>query len=242
MAENRMKLACMTRLFFLVFILACFSPRAEAQDIEEALRDFDRGRLDRVRSALDHLEARYYDQPEFLFLKAAFEEDAEQAFVLYQQINETAPDNPVFERVLWRMCQYSYAKGLYRTTNDMLSRFLTTFPESEQMEAARRMRSRITEKLGDEETAAVVQYEEPKTFYTIQIAAFGSRAGAERGLVYYKKLGITQAYIREHRVGRQILFKIWVGEYADRDEARKDAEELQRKYRLSAYTLIERTR
>ncbi|MFC1556542.1 SPOR domain-containing protein [candidate division KSB1 bacterium] len=213
-----------------------------AQSIDEVLRDYDRGRLDRAREALETLEDRYYDRPEYLFLRAVFEEDAEQAFALYQQINETAPDNPIFHRVLWRMCQYNYAKGLYKAGNDMIARFLENFPDSEYTAAAKQMQYRIADKLGEELPETEREKEQPKTVYTIQIAAFGSRNGAERGLDYYRRLGIAGAEIQEHRVGRQMLYKIWIGEYTDREEARRRAEELQRRYRLSDFTIVEKSR
>ncbi len=230
---------CLQRTVVLSILLLLFSGKLHSQDMSDALRNYERGRLEDVREALFTLEARYYDTPEYIFLKAVFEEDAEQAYVLFRQVNENFPDNPIFELVLWRMCQYNYAKGLYVSCNDMLVRFMNTFPDSDKLSSARSMMSKIEDKLGAEQSQPVIEREEPTTVYTIQIAAFGSRAGAERGLNYYKKLGISSAYSREHRVGRQLLFKIWVGEYRDRDEARDYAEELMRRYRLPAYTIIE---
>lgn len=223
-------------------IIQGLSTIALSQDLDQVYRDYENGRFDRVRNSLDVLEARYFEDPEFLFMKAVFEEDAEQAYVIYQQISQTAPDNPVFEKVLWRMCQYNYAKGLYRTCYETLGRFISTFPQSENLLEAQQMQQRISGRLNDDSVQVETDPPEPQTVYTIQIAAFGSRAGAERGLAYYKRLGLNQAYIREHRVGRQILYKVWIGEYTDREEARSDAVELQRKYRLSAFTIIERNR
>jgi len=238
---------CIMHIFFrkistAFLIVLLINTLAAAQDIEEVLRDYDSGRLDRVREALDLLEARYYNAPEYLFLKAVFEQDGERAFALYQQINETDPDNPIFERVLWRMCQYHYAKGLYGACNDMLARFISSFPDSDSVENARRMQQRAAEKLGGDTAPASPQTQPNVKKYVIQIAAFGSRTGAERGLRYYKSLGIDNTRIEEHMVGKQILYKIWIGEFFDRDTARRKAEELLRRYKLSAYTIVEISR
>jgi len=210
----------------------------QAQDIRDVLRDFDRGRLERVRAALPALEARYYDAPEFLFLKAVFEEDADRAFALYQQINETAPDNPIFERALWRMCQYNYAKGLYKTCYDMVIRFRRVFPRSRFSDSAKEMQQRVEDKL-ENEPEAVLPPPEPHTKYTIQIVAFSSRTNAQRGLNSLQKRGLTGALIKEQQVGGRKLYKIWVGEFSTREEAQKAGNEYQQKYNFSSFTIVE---
>ncbi len=214
----------------------------QSQSIENVLDDYDRGRLERVKEMLPLLEARYYDRPEFMFLKAVFEEDGESAFALYSEINEKFPDHPVFERVLWRMCQYNYAKGLYVTCIDMVDRFIEKFPVSDHRRDALELRRKIIDYLGDREPEEAPEPVPDQPVFTIQVGAFASRTNARRQLSYYRRLGIYNSEIREQTVGERTLFKIWVGEYTSKDEARIAGDELKRRYRIPAVTIVQKNK
>jgi len=222
-------------LLYVIFPSTVFS-----QSIEDVLKDYDRGRIERVREMLPLLEARYYDQPEFLFLKAVFEEDGETAFAIYSEINENFPDDPIFERVLWRMCQYNYAKGLYVTCSEMVDRFLERFPDSDYTRNAMELRQNITDYLGEKEPQIEQEPVPDQPVFTIQVGAFASRTNARRQLSYYRRLGIYNSEIREQTVGERTLFKIWVGEFNSKDEAREAGEELKRRYRIPAVTIVQK--
>ena len=114
-------------IFFLIIVLVnTLDPTPlNAQTLDAALRSYERGDFERVKEVLPLLEARYGQEPEYRFLKAVFEENGETAFTLYSEISETSPDNPIYEKVLWRMCQFNYAKGLYVTSQEMVARFDT---------------------------------------------------------------------------------------------------------------------
>jgi len=211
-----------------------------AQDIASVLREYDQGRLNKVREALIALRPSSYNKPEYLFLTAVFEEDGERAFALYGELNANAPDNPIFERVLWRMCQYYYAKGLYKKCNDALGRFIAAFPDSDNQGAARFMRNRIALYLGEEIPDTLQRVEEPTTIYTIQLGYFGIESNAHNQLKYLRNLGIAQAYIKEQRVGSQKFYKIWVGEFNSKNDAEKMCDELKRKYKITDILVTEK--
>lgn len=230
-----------TELILIFILCICtLSDSLYAQDIASVLRDYDQGRLDKVREALIALRPSSYNKPEYLFLTAVFEEDGERAFALYGELNANAPDNPIFERVLWRMCQYYYAKGLYKKCNDALGRFIAAFPDSDNQEAARFMRNRIALYLGEEIPDTLQRVEELTTIYTIQLGYFGIESNAHNQLKYLRNLGIAQAYIKEQRVGSDMLYKIWAGEFKSRDEAEKMCDELKRKYKITDIFVTEK--
>jgi len=228
--------------FILIFILCicALSGSLYAQDIASVLRDYDQGRLNQVREALIALRPSSYNKPEYLFLTAVFEEDGERAFALYGELNANAQDNPIFERVLWRMCQYYYAKDLYNTCRDALGRFITTFPNSDNQEAALLMKNRIVLYIGEEIPDTLQHAEEPEIIYTIQLGYFGIESNAHKQLVYLRNLGIAQAYIKEQRVGSQKFYKIWAGEFKSRDEAERMLDELKRKYKITDMLVTEK--
>ena len=228
--------------FIPVFILCicALSEFLHAQDIAGALRDYDQGRLNEVREALIALRPSSYNKPEYLFLIAVFEEDGEAAFAQYGEIEVSARDNPVFERVLLRMCQYYYAKGLYKACSDALGRFIETFPGSDNKEIALLMRNRIALHLGVETPDTLRQVEEPTALYTIQLGVFGNESNARTRLLYLRNLGIAQSYIMEQQIGDQTFYKVWAGEFKSKDEAMKMLEELKNKYKITDILVVEK--
>jgi len=235
-----MKLLKPSYLVIFILCICALSDSLYAQDIASVLREYDQGRLNKVREALIALRPSSYNKPEYLFLTAVFEEDGERAFALYGELNANAPDNPIFERVLWRMCQYYYAKGLYKKCNDALGRFIAAFPDSDNQGAARFMRNRIALYLGEEIPDTLQRVEEPTTIYTIQLGYFGIESNAHNQLKYLRNLGIAQAYIKEQRVGSQKFYKIWVGEFNSKNDAEKMCDELKRKYKITDILVTEK--
>ncbi len=237
---NEVKQHIPVRLIYIVLILFLSFSNGSAQSIEEVLRNFERGDLESVKQDLPNLEARYGERPEYLFLKAVFEEDGDRAFTLYSELNDVAQDNPIYEKALWRMCQYNYAKGLYLSCGEMLDRFMRRFQDSDYLDKAVQMRSRISDFLGEDNSVPDPVIEEAKPVFTVQVGAFRSRSNAERRLTYLRKLGLVRAYITETTVTGTTLYKIWVGEYSTRESAHESGREIRQRYRLSSYTIVEK--
>ena len=216
------------KTILLLTIIAGMLPAAvdlNAQNIQSAIRDYERGHLDNVRSALIELKDKDYDKPEYLFLSAVFEQNGERAFSLYRQINAFSPDNPLYERVLWKMCQFLYAKDLYEECGSSVSRFMTEFPDSDLQDEAREMYIAVNRYFNREievirsREDGEVNTEEPDVIYTLQFGAFGTESRARTLLSYLKNLGISQVFLSEQLVGQRKLYKVQSGEFKNKDDA-----------------------
>ena len=215
-----------------------------AQDIESAIRDYERGRLDNVRSALIELKDKDYDKPEYLFLSAVFEQNGDRAFSLYRQLNAFSPDNPLYERALWKMCQFLYAKDRYEECGSSVSKFITEFPDSDLQDEARDMYSAVNRYFNREFEETRIQddgginTEEPEVIYTLQFGAFGTESRARSFLTYLRNLGVSQVFLSEQQVGQRKLYKVRSGEFKNKEEAEKKREELRRRYRIRENIIV----
>jgi cell division septation protein DedD len=75
-----------------------------------------------------------------------------------------------------------------------------------------------------------------KGIYTVESGAFDSREKAARQQDVFSKAGYPTE-ISEQRQGRKIFFKVWVGDFTDRSQARKFSDELQRKYKVKSHVV-----
>lgn len=228
-------------IILIIIQILCFNALLFSQDIRTALIDYDRGRLENVRNTLIILKDTDYAKPEYLFLTAVFEQDAELAFEQYEMLSTIVAQDPLFERILWKMCQYYFAKELYETCSESIERFLSAFPQSGYRESAVRIKERASNYLGRELNVPInPPVEQTVVIYTLQLGVFGIESNARRQLSNFQQLGLQKAYIKEHRVGSQVLYKIWFGEFSDKQSAQMMRDELQQKYKLGDIFITEK--
>jgi hypothetical protein len=75
-----------------------------------------------------------------------------------------------------------------------------------------------------------------KGIYTVETGAFDSREKATRQQAVFSKAGYPTE-ISEERRGRKIFYKVFVGDFTDRQQARKFSDELQRKYKVKSHVV-----
>lgn len=215
-----------------------------AQNIESALRDYERGRLGNVRSALIELKDKEFDKPGYLFLSAVFEQNGDRAFSLYRQLNAFSPDNPLYEQVLWKMCQFLYAKDQYEECGSNVSRFIKEFPDSDLQDEAREMYIAVNRYFNREleetrnQDDGKINTKEPEVIYTLQFGAFGTETRARSFLSYLRNLGVSQVFLFEQQVGQRKLYKVRSGEFKNKEDAEKKRDELRRRYRLRENIIV----
>jgi tetratricopeptide (TPR) repeat protein len=76
----------------------------------------------------------------------------------------------------------------------------------------------------------------PQGLYTVEIGSFNSREKAVSQQAIFSKAGYPTE-IKEERKGRKMVYKVLAGDFADRDQARKFAEEMQRKFKAKCHVL-----
>lgn len=78
----------------------------------------------------------------------------------------------------------------------------------------------------------------PKTIgaYTVELSAFDKREKAVSQQAVFSKAGYP-TQLKEERRGRKVYYKVWVGDFADRNHAQKFSEEIQRKFKVKCHVL-----
>lgn len=80
----------------------------------------------------------------------------------------------------------------------------------------------------------------PQGLYTVEVGAFDNRQKATNHQAAFSKAGYPTA-IKEEPKGRKTIYKVLAGDFADRNLARKFADEMQRKFKVKCHVLKRET-
>jgi len=76
----------------------------------------------------------------------------------------------------------------------------------------------------------------PKGIYSVQIGSFDKRDKAVSQQAVFSKAGYPTE-IQEERKGRKMIYKVLVGDFAERNQARNFADEIQKKFKVKCHVL-----
>ena len=123
----------MKRAFLLLLILCAPAVlRAQGADAEVARYQamLQNGQADQVRGAIPALLARYPNNPGVLFLQAQTTSDGAEAVRIYQSIVDNFPSSQWAPEALFKVYQFYYALGLYRTAEMKMAQLKKSYPTS----------------------------------------------------------------------------------------------------------------
>ena len=253
----------------LVFLAAAASPAQTADDgpILELISRLDRGETEAVRQQLPELVAKYQNHPGILYVQARVATDGIEAAKLYQSILDNYPSSEWADDALFKLYQYYYAMGLYKTAELRMERLRKEYPGSAHLtgkssppdagdsakagmpaggETARRETARpepgirdstpVTPPARDEVPSGRIN---PKDApgggpmpYTLQTGAFSTSENAQKQKAWFEELGYAAEITNRVRAGRS-LYLVWVGSFADPEDARKVLREIQSRYNIT---------
>ena len=230
-------------------------------DIDKYLSRVERGEADKVRAELPALLAKYPNAPGVLYLQGVLTTDGTEAVRIYQSIVDNVPKSEWADDALYKVYQFYYAIGLYRTAEIKLNQLKADYPRSKYLTRGTQM---ITPGLAEEKEAGELpQPERPKATredslqarvgnspgddrdlslssvpagtrgqYALQIGAYSQQVNAEKQKLFFEDLGYSVEVINQVRANRS-LFVVLVGEYKTADEAKRRGTEFKEKYNMS---------
>ncbi len=224
----------------LVFLLAMFPAVAMAQttapgepDIQRRLEMIEQGQADAVRAELPTLMTTYQNDPGVMYLQAVLTTDGSEATKLYQNIVDNFPKSEWADDALYKLYQYYYSIGLYKTADQKMAQLRQQYPfsayarEGSPKEAAPR----------PDETTAVAEPKTPVakygTNFTVQVGAFSTLQNAEDLRAKFEKEGYVSNIFTIVTNGRK-LHKVWVGEFQSIADAKRFTAEIQKKFGLNS--------
>lgn len=216
------------------------------RDIAVLVTQVKAGAQDEVAKLLPVLKKSHPDKAGVLFLEALLESDAEKSVDLYQRVADEFGDSDWADDALYRLYQYSFAVGAYRTARSYIERIAKDHPQSpfltreQSAEAngstAMKQASTVNGSSGKgsqakkESSAATPEKSATGVVsdggtFAVQVGAFARETDARKQLDELKTKGYT-AYLREKTVKGKTVQAVWLGIFPDFTRAQAFASKL----------------
>ena len=208
------------------------STQSGQPDIQRRLELIEKGQGEAVKAELPTLMTMFQNHPGVLYLQAVLTTDGTEAAKVYQTIIDNFPKSEWADDALFKLYQYYYSIGLYKTADQKMEQLKRDFPYSTY--AADQP---VVEepKVVPQEAPAVVtrpgKTEKYSTVYTVQAGTFSVLQNAEELKARFERDGYTSTIFTIVNNGRK-FHKVWVGEFQKQDEARRFSAEIEKKYNL----------
>ena len=226
--------------FISISIFILFTPQLCAQmnnsepDIRRRLEMIEKGQAEAVRAELPSLMTNYQNNPGVMYLQAVLTTDGTEAAKLYQNIVDNFPKSEWGDDALYKLYEYYYSIGLYKTANQKWTQLKEEYPFSAY---AAEKNSVVEEKQAAKEKPTVMKPKGtvPKfgTNFTVQVGAFSTLQNAGELKAKFEKEGFQSNIFTMVSQGKK-LHKVWVGEFQSYDEARRFTAEIKSKFNLTS--------
>lgn len=235
------------RLFFLITLLLSFTSGSAAQDSDPDISGYlsmvKGGQVEQVREELPSLLSKYPNNPTVLYLQGQVTSNGAEAVRIYQSIVDNFPKSEWADDALYKVYQFYYALGLYRTAEIKLNQLKKDYPESEYIQGTSEAEpTGITEEkepLASEPPPA--DSEEPRMDvvqgqFALQVGAYSIQVNAEKQKLFFEDLGYPVEVINKVR-GLQSLFLVLVGNYTTYDEAKAKEAQIKNTYNIDSFVV-----
>ena len=223
----------------IVLSLAC-SPAAAAQshqtgepDILKRLELIEKGQAEVVRAELPTLVTNFQNHPGVLYLQAVLTTDGSEAVKIHQSIVDNFPKSEWADDALFKLYQYYYSIGLYKTADQKLEQLKRDYPFS----------TYATDQKVAEESRTPAPPEPPakvsrpskggksSIVFTVQAGTFSVLQNAEELKSRFERDGYVSHIFTIVNNGKK-FHKVWVGEFNKQEEAKRFSTEIKKKYQL----------
>ena len=226
--------------FISISIFILFTPQLCAQmnnsepDIRRRLEMIEKGQAEAVRAELPSLMTNYQNNPGVMYLQAVLTTDGTEAVKLYQNIVDNFPKSEWGDDALYKLYQYYYSIGLYKTADQKLTQLKEEYPFSAY---ASENSPIVEEKQAAKEKPTVMKPKEDvqkfASSFTVQVGAFSTLQNAGELKTRFEKEGYQSNIFTIVSNGKK-LHKVWVGEFQTIDEARRFNAEIKSKFNLTS--------
>jgi hypothetical protein len=234
--ENTMKKNLLFVFCSLAFVFSAmlFAQSSSNPDIRRRLEMIENGQAEAVRGELPSLMTNYQNNPGVIYLQAVLTADGSEAAILYQNIVDNFPKSEWADDALYKLYEYYYSMGLYKTADQKLQQLKEEYPfsayASEKSPVAEKKAEKKEKPLTLKPKSTVQKY---SAGFTVQVGAFSTLPNAEELKAKFEHEGYSSDVFTIVSHGKK-LHKVWVGEYKTYDEAKKQTAVLKEKFNLSS--------
>jgi len=221
-----------------LFILGAVTAFAQADggaspDIQRRLEMIERGQAEAVRAELPGLMTNFQNHPGVLYLQGILTSDGTEAAKIYQSVIDNFPKSEWADDALFKLYQYYYSIGLYKTGDQKLQQLRQEYPFSAYAGNAKSEEG----KTAPEEAPARVASQNPiqkyQTLFTVQVGAFSTLQNAEELRTRFDRENYSSNIFTIVNNGRK-LHKVWVGEFQTYEDAKRFTGEIRSKFNLES--------
>ncbi len=242
-------------LFHVLGAVSVFAQIPEAE-VRKRLDFIYNGQAERVRIELPNLEKQYPNDGGVLYLDAILTTDGAAAVKKFQTIVDNFPQSDWADDALYKIYQYYYSVGLYKTADQKLDQLKQQYPTSlyvvgmvkEQAPAQQTSAPEVTKtdsSAQKPEEPPVTVEQAPKVAadtvaalphegkFAVQTGAFSSRGKAQSQVHFFSSIG-KQAVIAAKVKGEKTFYVVSIEGYANEQDARNAIAELKSKYNIES--------
>ncbi|MBW7887915.1 MAG: SPOR domain-containing protein [Bacteroidetes bacterium] len=240
-------------LIFMVFFVSILSAQMKEEDVRARLEKVYSGKTDEVRNELPSLEREFPNDAGVKYIDAFTTRDGASAAQKYQQLVDQFPQSVWADAALYRVYQYYYSVGLYKTAETKMAQLQQQYPNSIYIKrdiSAVSSPVEVKPQIKEEPTkteAPVVQPEvkqetvstEPEPVssspYVVQVGVFSTEAAAKQQA---SKTGNTvgrQAIVFTKMSGGKQMFAVAFEGFETEQSARNYVTELKTKFNIDAF-------
>jgi cell division septation protein DedD len=231
-------------------LMSVLSLSAQEADVKRYIGMVENGQAEDVRKEIPALLERYPNNPGVLYVQALVTKEGAEAARIYQSIVDNFPKSAYADAALYRVYQFYYALGLYRTAELKMNQLKAEYPASPYAKADVKKTAGLPEEVEtpaprpSPDSGAVTQQKPPvepvappastsvvPATFALQTGAYGAQANAEKQRTFFANLGYSVEMITKVR-DTKTLFVVLVGNYGSYEEARAKGAEIKKKYKV----------
>ncbi len=226
-------------LTLLAVVLITLPARTQSggPDIGKYLGMISSGQADDVRREIPSLLSQYPNNPGVLYLQGLVTADGAEAVRIYQSIVDNFPRSEWADDALYRVYQYYYALGLYRTAELKLEQLKRDYPDSPVLPKAGGVpmpgEAKRPDTTAGQEPKAARSTDSPQQQFTLQVGAYTTQVNAEKQKLFFEDLGYP-VDVGSKMKDNKSLFIVLVGSFSSAEEARAKADEIKQKYNITS--------
>lgn len=230
----------------LVLVAALGRTSASAQgtepDVKQLVDLVERGQAEEVKRDLPSLLARYPNNPGLLYVQGLVTEEGAEAVRIYQSVVDNFPRSEWADDALYKVYQFYYSLGLYRTAELKLNQLKKDYPSSKYLAGAAGADTRgVPEESQAPKPASqakpdVVPAGPAGGSFALQVGAYTAQTNADKQRKYFEDLGYAVEVVSKVKDSRS-LYTVLVGGYATYEEAKAKAADIKQKYNIDSFVI-----
>lgn len=205
-------------------------------DIQKRLEMIEKGQVEQVKAELPTLLTNYQNNPGVMYLQGVLTTDGTEAAKIFQSIVDNFPKSEWADDALYKLYQYYYSIGLYKTADQKMAQLKQDYPYSayavDQSSASKETVKDTSTQIADivKPKSTVQKF---STSFTVQVGAFSTLQRAEELKSFFEGKGYSSNIFTMVTNGKK-LHKVWVGEFQNQDDARRFGAEIKKKFTLES--------